>query len=193
MAPAILAALSLAKHVPDILNLFGKPNAAEAAEKVVGIAQAITGTGSADDAVRAIAQSPELALQLQKEVMAHKERLEEIAARREAADAEADNRADELLTQRIALLEGTASDLKALPYLGSFMLLLRGMQRLIISYGTAYADWIWLTGGFGEIGELQQRLLFSASMLVFVVLFGERAIKNVAPLVIELMNTKKQG
>jgi hypothetical protein len=67
------------------------------------------------------------------------------------------------------------------------MLFLRGSQRIVIGYGTAWLDYEWLVGALGAPNDMQQRLLFTASLLVFVVLFGERAIKNVAPVIADIL------
>lgn len=186
--PLIPIALQLAaQFAPDLIaHLFGQ-NAAAVAEKVVGIAQQATGLAQPDAALKAIQADPNLALQFQKAVLDQKVQLEQIAAQRAKDDAAADNEGDKILTERIALLEGTASDLKGIPIAGPIMLFLRGSQRIVIGYGTAWLDYLWLTGGVGTLGDMQQRLLFTASLLVFAVLFGERAIKNVAPLIADIM------
>lgn len=192
MDPLTIAASLAARFAPDILHLFGADKAADVAARVVGIAQQVTGTSTGEAAMVSINADPNFALQFQKAVLDQKVALEQIAAQRAKDEAEADNKGDELLTQRMAILEGTAADLKGIPYLGAAMLFLRGSQRIVISYGTALADWLWLSGGLGVLSDMQQRLLFSASLLVFVVLFGERAVKNVAPLVIELLGARRE-
>lgn len=183
---------ALANIVPGVLHLFGHDTAAATAQQVVEIAQAVTGAATPDEALASIKGSPDIQLQFQKAVLEQKVRLQEIDAQRAKDDAEADNEADKVLTERMAAMEGTASDLKAIPYAGAVMLFLRGSQRIVIGYGTAWMDWEWLTGGV-MLGDFQQRLLFTASMLVFVVLFGERAVKNIAPLVISLLGQQKMG
>ena len=188
MEPITASLIGLAiQHVPDILHLFGKDNAAGVAKQVVSIAQQVTGQGSPDAALNAIKADPNVALQFQKVLLENKVQLEQIAAQKAKDEADADNKADDLITQRMALMEGTASDLKGIPYLGAFMLFLRGSQRILISYGAAWVDWLWLSGALGVLGDMQQRLLFTASLLVFIVLFGERAVKNVAPLITDLL------
>lgn len=188
MDPFTIAA-ALSSIVPEALHLFGHDTAANAAQKVVDLAQKVTGSNTADAALDAIKAGPNVALQFKQAVLDQKVKLEQIAAQRAKDDADADNQADAQLTNRMALIEGTASDLKGMPYLGPFMLFLRGSQRIVISYGTAWVDWLWMSG-FLKLGEMQQRLLFTASILVFVVLFGERAVKNVAPLIIDLLGAK---
>lgn len=182
----IETALALAKFVPSILGLFGGPKAEDVANHVVSIAQTLTGKPTPDAALAAIQADPNLALQFQKAVLDQKVQLEQLAVQRAREDAAADNEGDRILTDRIAQLEGTASDLKGVPIAGPAMLFLRGSQRIVIGYGTAWLDYQWLTGGLGALGDMPQRLLFTASLLVFAVLFGERAIKNVAPVIADI-------
>lgn len=184
-------AIALAQFVPDIIEHFVGKNAAAVAGKVVEIAQQVTGQQQPEAALKAIQADPNLALQFQKSVLDQKVQLAQIAAQRAKDDAAADNEADRLLTDRIAQLEGTASDLKGIPIAGSIMLFLRGSQRIVIGYGTAWLDYEWLVGAIGPIGEMQQRLLMMASLLVFAVLFGERAIKNVAPVIVDIMAARR--
>lgn len=180
-------ALALAQFVPSILGLFAGPKAAEVSQKVVDIAQAVTGKGTPDAALEALKADPNLVLQFQKSILEQKVELEKIAAQRAKDDAEADNTADALLTERMNKQEGTAEDLKGIPIIGPIMLFLRGSQRIVISYGTAYLDWEWLTGAIKvPAGGMEERMFFTASLLVFAVLFGERAIKNVAPLIADI-------
>lgn len=190
MDPITIVA-ALANIVPGVLHLFGHDTAAATAQQVVDIAQTVTGATSPDAALAAIKGSPDLQLQFQKAVLEQKVQLQQIDAQRAKDDADADNEADKLLTERMSAMEGTASDLKAVPVAGPLMLFLRGSQRIVIGYGTAWMDWDWLSGGI-ILGDMQQRLLFTASLLVFVVLFGERAVKNIAPLVISLLGQQKR-
>lgn len=187
MDPITIALSLAAKYVPDIIDHFMGKNAAGVAGAVLDIAQTVTGKSAPDEAMKALAADPNLVLQFQKAVLDQKVQLAQIAAQHAKDEAAADNEADRILTDRIAQLEGTASDLKGIPILGPAMLFLRGSQRIIIGYGTAYVDYAWLTGALGTLGDVQQRLLFTASLLVFAVLFGERAIKNIAPLVTDIL------
>lgn len=191
MDPFTIAA-ALANLVPGVLHLFGHDTAANTAQKIVDIAQTVTGAATPDAALTAIKTDPGMALQFQKAVLDQKVQLQQIDAQRDKDDADEDNEADTILTARMAALEGTASDLKAIPYAGPLMLFIRGSQRIVISYGTAWVDWLWLSGGL-TLNDMQQRLLFTASLLVFVVLFGERAVKNIAPLVIDLLGAQKRS
>jgi len=189
----ITIALALAKFVPGIAGWLAGPKAEAVAGKVVEMAQTVTGQATPDAALKAIQADPSLALQFQTHVLDNKVQLEQIAAQRAKDDAAADLAADQELTDRMAKLEGTASDLKGVPILGPAMLFLRGSQRIVIGYGTAWLDYLWLTGGLGSPNDMQQRLMMAASLLVFAVLFGERAIKNVAPLIEDIFRARAGG
>lgn len=191
MDPITIAA-ALANLVPGVLHLFGHDTAANTAQKIADIAQTVTGAASPDAAVAAIQRDPALAMKFQQAVLDQKVQLLQIDAQRAKDDAAADNDADKILTARMAVTEGTATDLTAVPYLGAAMLFVRGSQRIIISYGTAWIDWLWLSGAL-MLNDIQQRMLFTATLLVFVVLFGERAVKNIAPLVIDLLGQQKRN
>ncbi len=94
--------------------------------------------------------------------------------------------AEQMLTERISKLEGTASDLKSLPVVGSLMLFARGCQRPVWGFFTMYLDWCW----FSEwtLSEKQQLALIVVNILVLGFLFGERAIRNLTPLISRLFN-----
>lgn len=73
----ISGALALAQFAPSILRFFGigeRPVAV--AEKIVGIAQAVTGTSSHDEAIKALAAKPELVQQFNLAVLAANTELE---------------------------------------------------------------------------------------------------------------------
>ncbi|WP_163832247.1 hypothetical protein [Spartinivicinus ruber] len=90
------------------------------------------------------------------------------------------NQAEKQLTQRISQLEGTASDLLALPVVGRVLLFLRGAQRPIWGFATLYLDWCWFASW--QLSEQQETALTVINVLVLGFLFGERAMKNVMPL-----------
>lgn len=74
--------LPFASVVPEVMRAFGSNQSADAAEKLVGVAQALTGEQSAEAAVNRIIADPALQLQYQQALIA--ERLE--FARMEYAD-----------------------------------------------------------------------------------------------------------
>lgn len=94
--------------------------------------------------------------------------------------------AEKSITERTAMLEGTASDLKGIPYIGPLVLFLRGLQRIAWGYATIYIDWLWFTGQY-EFSPIQDRTLLIVNVLVLGFLFGERAVQNVAPMLNELL------
>lgn len=93
------------------------------------------------------------------------------------------------LNDRIKMYEGSASDLLRLPVIGRFMIFLRGCQRPIWGFSTLWMNWLW----FSEwtLNEKQESALIVINFLVLGFLFGERAIKNVAPLITQLLSAKK--
>ena len=186
MAPAILA---LAQLVPAIAGLIAGPKAEAVAGKVAQIAQAVTGQPTPDTALKAIQADPALALRFQEAVLAQKVELERIAAQRAKDEAQADLEGAKATTDRAAALEGTAADLKAMPILGPLMLFARGAQRPLIGYGTMYLDYQWMSGAW-TLGDMQARVAFLVNLLVLAFLFGERAVKNLAPLITDLLAAK---
>ncbi|WP_421848321.1 hypothetical protein [Marinomonas sp.] len=107
--------------------------------------------------------------------------------------------AEEVLTSRIAQLEGTASDLKGIPFIGPLILLLRGMQRPVWGYFVMYIDFVWFTTpsnkvvngvAFQNFTEQQQTALIVINLLVLTFLFGERAVKNVMPFLTKMFEAK---
>ncbi|WP_080509564.1 3TM-type holin [Chromobacterium subtsugae] len=87
----ISIAMGLASFVPDIVKwISGSDKAADAAQKVVSIAQQVTGTSSGDDALAAVRGNPTLALQLQQELDRHSEQLNQISQAVQLAEIQAD-------------------------------------------------------------------------------------------------------
>jgi hypothetical protein len=180
-------ALALAQFAPMLAGLFGGPKAEDVAAKVVGIAQAVTGQPTPDLALKAVQADPNLALQFQQAVLSQKVQLEQIAMQREKNQLDADAEGARSATERAALLEGTASDLKALPILGPIMLFLRGSQRIVIGFGTIYMDYMVFSAAWKLSDGVQNNAFFMINLLVLAFLFGERALKNVAPLITDML------
>ncbi len=112
-------------------------------------------------------------------------------------DAEYEERFAKLLNDRIAQQEGTASDLKTIPFLGPIMLFLRGAQRPIWGFGVLYMDFMIFSGAWilkvNENGSgMQENAFWVINFLVLGFLFGERAIKNVLPLVNQFLANKNK-
>jgi hypothetical protein len=97
--------------------------------------------------------------------------------------------AEEVLTNRIAQLEGTASDLKGIPFVGPLVLFLRGLQRPLWGYATLFMDYMWFSE-WTTLTSKQESALMAINILVLGFLFGERAIKNVMPLITKLFEAK---
>jgi len=93
------------------------------------------------------------------------------------------------LTQRIATLEGSAQDLRAIPIVGPLVIFLRGLQRPVWGYMTLYIDVMWFSGKW-KMEDQQESAMWIINLLVLGFLFGERAIQNLAPLISELMQKK---
>lgn len=96
------------------------------------------------------------------------------------------------LTNRIALLEGTAADLKAIPFFGPIMLFLRGAQRPLIGYATIYLDFAVFSGLWQIKTDVQNSAFYIINLLVLGFLFGERAVRNVMPVIQNMMAKKVQ-
>lgn len=87
----ITIAMGLASFVPDIIKwIGGNDNTVQAAQKVVDIAQKVTGTSSGEDALQTVKDNPTLALQLQHEIDRHSEELAKISQTVTLAEIAAD-------------------------------------------------------------------------------------------------------
>lgn len=111
----------------------------------------------------------------------------ELETRKEVNKAIID--AEKQVDKRIEMYEGSASDLLKLPIIGRIMIFLRGCQRPVWGYSTLYMDWLWFSSW--TLTEKQETALIVINFLVLGFLFGERAIKNVLPLLTQLLKTKK--
>lgn len=83
-------ALALAQFAPMIAGLFGGPKAEDVAQKVVGIAQAVTGQSAPNAALAAIQADPNIALQFQKAVLDQQYEIQKLAQEVELASIAAD-------------------------------------------------------------------------------------------------------
>ena len=121
--------------------------------------------------------------------MSDKEKAELSLHIKDAADKQANeaarlaNEAQKEFNNRIKGLEGTAKDLKAIPIVGPIVIFLRGCQRPVWGYATLYIDLMVFSGKWTELTETQESALWVINLLVLGFLFGERAIKNIMPLV----------
>jgi hypothetical protein len=69
---------------------------------------------------------------------------------------------------------------------------LRGAQRPIIGYGTMYVDYMVFSGMWKLPDGPVTNAWFLSNALVLAFLFGERAIRNVAPLITDLLAAKSK-
>jgi hypothetical protein len=99
--------------------------------------------------------------------------------------------------QRIRDLEGTAGDLQHFGIIGNLLMLLRGSQRPIWGFAVMYGDFMVFSGRW-QLSHMQQLLplgngssislesvFWLINCLVLGFLFGERAMKNVLPMLIQ--------
>lgn len=100
--------------------------------------------------------------------------------------------AERQVTERISLLEGTATDLRAVPIIGPIMLFARGIQRPVWGFAVLYADMMWFSGEWGAMSPQQESALWVINLLVLGFLFGERAVANLAPIISEFISRKRQ-
>lgn len=114
--------------------------------------------------------------------------LVEVERQREKDTQEAALGAQKALTEQIAALEGTASDLKALPVLGPVMLFLRGSQRPLWGFATMWIDFQVFSGAWKLVeGSQTEAAFWVLNLLVLPFLFGERTLKNLMPLIERLI------
>lgn len=130
---------------------------------------------------------PEVPPEKKLELQARLNEIELTKARQiDQAIAEAEQR----ITERIALTEGSAQDLRAIPIIGPVVLFLRGLQRPVWGYATLFGDAMWFMGKW-QLNEQQESALWVINFLVLGFLFGERAVQNVAPLIAEIMSKRR--
>lgn len=116
--------------------------------------------------------------------------IQKLTFAREVAVDKAIEAAEDSVNKRIEIYEGTAKDLLAVPIFGALMLFLRGSQRTIWGFATIYFDYEWLVKNL-QLSEQQQTALIIINLLVLGFLFGERAVKNLAPLITDMIAAKK--
>lgn len=96
------------------------------------------------------------------------------------------------LDKRIAEQEGTATDLKAIPILGHIVLFARGAQRPIWGFATLWMDAQWFFGNF-DFTDRQETALIVINTLVLGFLFGERAVQNLTPMIVQVFGKGKKN
>ena len=89
---------------------------------------------------------------------------------------------------RLKDLEGTASDLKTIPIIGPIIIFMRGLQRPVWGFATLYLDFMWFSDAWKFSDDEQKgTAMILINLLVLGFLFGERAIKNLEPLITKLL------
>lgn len=117
-------------------------------------------------------------------------KVREVAHKQELSLLQATNHMEAEFNQRIKDMEGTASDLKAIKVIGPLVIFLRGLQRPVWGFATLYIDYQVFAGEWKLLADSKQDAAFLViNLLVLGFLFGERALKNVGP-VIERMIKK---
>lgn len=117
-------------------------------------------------------------------------RINDAANKQANAAAKIANEAQAEFNDRIKEMEGTAKDLKAIPFIGSIIIFLRGCQRPVWGYATLYIDFMVFSGKWTTLTETQESAVWVVNLLVLGFLFGERAIKNIMPLAERLVKVK---
>ena len=89
--------------------------------------------------------------------------------------------------KRTTEMEGTAKDLKAIPILGPIIIFLRGAQRPVWGFSTLVMDFMWLSNSW-DFSDNEQKgtMMIVVNVLVLGFLFGERAVKNLMPLLLKV-------
>lgn len=116
--------------------------------------------------------------------------IERLAMEREKNTNDAARDAEAVINERIKSYEGTAQDVLAVPFFGPVMVFLRGGQRIVIGYGTVYLDYMVFSGSWTLKDGTQESCFWIINFLVLGFLFGERALKNLAPLLTQIMQSK---
>ena len=99
--------------------------------------------------------------------------------------------AEQSLNERIAMYEGTASDLKSIPILGPLMLFIRGAQRPVWGFAVLWMDYGVFSGAWKIADPTITNAFWIINFLVLGFLFGERAVTNIMPFFIQMMKAKQ--
>lgn len=110
----------------------------------------------------------------------------EIELRKLANDQDAE------FNKRIKDMEGTTKDLQSIPILGPMIIFARGAQRPVWGFATLYMDYMVFSGQWSGLTEQNESALWVINLLVLGFLFGERAVKNVGPIITQMIQKKPQ-
>jgi len=109
-------------------------------------------------------------------------RISEAQRKHDLAILDKVHEADAEFNKRIKAMEGTASDLKTIPLIGGLIIFLRGLQRPVWVFATLFLDYQSFAGEW-SLTDKQDTMLLIINVLVLGFLFGERAVKNITPLI----------
>lgn len=120
--------------------------------------------------------------------------IERETTQRQIAANDAARDAEQMVTQRAAELEGTAADLAKLGWVGRLVIGLRGVQRPIWGFGTLYLDVMVFSKQWPvEPDSMTEVAFVLINLLVLGFLFGERAVKNLLPLVTSFLAARSDN
>lgn len=98
--------------------------------------------------------------------------------------------ADAEFYSRIKDMEGTAAEIKGIPFIGPAIVVVRSMLRPFISIFVVLLDYQIFSGAWAWNVELKP-VFVALNILVLGFWFGERMVKNVMPLFTKFMESKK--
>jgi hypothetical protein len=157
-------------------------------EIVSDIGNFLTGglSGKIVDAVKdyfppSMSEAEKAQLEIHIREAAHKEELELLKLQMAA---------EQQFNERTKDLEGTAGDLKTIPIIGSIIIFLRGAFRPLFSYALAFIDIKVFSGEWIIADDKVLSVFWIANFVVFGFFFGERAVRNVLPLIKEVFIKK---
>lgn len=102
------------------------------------------------------------------------------------------NESERAFNDRIIQMDGTAEQLKGIWFIGPAIILLRAIQRPIWGFGTLYMDWMVFSDSWKIPVDSREDMCFLViNLIVLIFLFGEKAFKNIAPLIERLLAVRK--
>ncbi len=177
--------------IRGIGNLFGGKTA-EVVNTAANIVESVRGAKKPEAALvdRLQGLPAEYLVELEKVTGEIKVELAKVDERREANRLQADAEGVDQFNKRINQHEGTAADLKTMPVLGRLMLFLRGCQRPVWGFGVLYMD-VMLIVKDAQLpeGNYFGLMMLIINLLVLGFLFGERAVLNLQPLILRIVDS----
>ena len=102
--------------------------------------------------------------------------------------------ADKTFNDRMIAMEGATEDLRSVPIIGAFIILLRGAQRPVWGFATLYIDLMVFSHTWKiERESLESATFLAVNILVLTFLFGERAVKYILPVVMRYFGVKQKN